>query len=442
MDTYAWLRENGCWLARGSRDTPPTHLLLDGGRVAVADDLHGTFLNAYATGVVRCGGGGGAARPCMVELRTPVFKMFLDIDARYSDCPRDAVALVGGVLCALAAAVAEFFAPAASPESSAATAEVCLSSRSKREADGLWKRGFHIVWPGIMVTAATALRFRAFALARLADVPNPFANDWDSAVDACVYRANGLRMPWSAKGRGDDSFYAPVARVLPDGTVVGVPAPQGVAEVRDHVRRLSIRAFAVDETPVLVPPDPGDELVASPSSAAVHSGDLAHYADVLPALGAALPPSFAGQRFTGLVRGDACFMLRSTSRWCLNLDAEHHSSNVYFVLSRRGVHQRCYCRKDTTEKRKYGTCQDFCSDTWPVPPEVVAAFFDDDDEKSVVGGGGGGAKAAAGGAAAGAGGHRHLPSQVTKRALNLDSLLGRRVEGPAPKQRRGGARRA
>jgi hypothetical protein len=421
----------------------------------VSDDLHGTFLNAYAAGVVR----GGGARPCMVELRTPVFKLFLDIDARYEACPDDALALAGETLRALALAAAEFFdtaplAPLAPPADDApaddapaddapaapapgAEGLVCLSSRSKREADGLWKRGFHVVWPDILVTSATALRFRAFVLPRLADVKSPFANDWDSAVDACVYRSNGLRMPWSAKGRGDDSFYAPVARVLPDGAVVPTSPPQGVAEVREHVRRLSIRAFAVDETPVLVPPDPEDpEIAAISPAAAVHSGDLAHYADVLPALGAALPLCFAGQRFTGLVRGDACFMLRSTSRWCLNLEAEHRSSNVYFVLSRRGVHQRCYCRKDTAEKRKYGMCKDFCSDAWPVPPEVVAAFFDDDDGAvSVV-------AAKAGGQAGGAGSqHRHLPSQVTKRALNLDSLLGRRVEA-APAKRRGGQKRA
>lgn len=429
---YAWLRNQGCWLAKGSHDTPPTHLLLDGGRVAVSEHLHGAFLNAYAAAVVR----GGGTRPCIVELRTPVFKLFLDIDARYAEDPRDGVVdMAAPVLAAMAGAAADFFQSASAAGSAAGSAAagsdmvVCLSSASKQESDR-WKRGFHVVWPDICVTAATALRFRAFLLDRLAaDVANPFDNDWDSLVDACVFKANGLRMPWSAKGRGDDSYYVPVAVVRGDGTPKPIEEPRGVSDVREHVRRLSVRTFCTDETPVLVPPDDVDiaaAAAAAGSPAAVHSGDLAPFADVLPALEAALPPQFCGQKFSGLVKGEACFMLRSTSRWCLNLDAEHRSSNVYFVLTRKGVHQRCYCRKDTTERRKYGMCQDFSSDVWPVPPEVVDAFFHDEIKHHSGGVGGG----------SGTQQHRAMPSQVTKRALNMDTLLDRRLQCGATRRRR------
>ena len=407
---YAWLRAHGCWLARGAKQ-PATHLLLDGGRAAVSDELHGAFLNAYAAAVVR---GRAGAAPCLVELRTPVFKLFVDIDARFVEEPHDPAAAAEGVLRVLARVVSETFTPAAADDDTLG-ALVCVSTKAKREKDGLWKRGLHVIWPRVLATPETALLFRDAALAALADEPapfaNPFANDFANAIDACVYRSNGLRMPWSAKGKGDAAVYVPVARVSPGGDVAAVPEPTTVPEVRDLVRQLSIRTYGEPATDTTLA---GDDDPAAPdhaAAAAVSTGDLAQYGDVLEALDAALPVQFAGQRFTGLVRGDGCFMLRSTSRWCGNLGREHRTNNVYFVLTRKGVHQRCYCRCDTTDGRQYGLCKDYCSDTWPVEAHVVEAFF-------------AGEVAAPTATEA----HRPLPSQSTKRALSFDRLLEQRAE--------------
>lgn len=400
---YEWLRGRGCWLTRGTVDRPATHLMLDGGRAAVPDDMQNTFLNAYASSVVR----NGPASACIVELRTPVFRLFLDVDARWAEEPPPDVLQAPGVCGVLTAALAA--AREAFPDADT-DAVVC----------GGWKHGLHVTWPEVFVTAATALEFRKLLLDKLVPVFGddvPFASPLDAVIDACVFRANGLRMVWAGKGRGAKQHYAPIAELRGAG-VFPVQQVVGVSGVREYVRRLSVRSPGQDATFSTLNTDASGPDASAAASSTVVGGNLTGYADVLPALDAALPLQFVGQKFVGLVRGEACFMLRSTSRWCGNLGRTHRTNNVYFVLTRKGIHQRCYCRCDTLDGRKYGLCKDYSSETWPVTPEVLAVFFDAADPPPV---------------------HAQdaplLPSQVAKSALDMGSLLARRVEAPTGRKR-------
>ena len=218
---YSWLRDNGCWMRRTPVADPsrvvhaPTHLMLDGGRAEVTDEKHAAFLNAYATSVVR----DGPASASIAEQRTPVFKLFLDIDARWNAKPPDDILEapgVGDVLLAASAAVCHAF-----PEvSRAAAVAAAVTASSTASATGeVWKRGLHVVWADVHVTPETALAFRKELLIALADadVASAFAAPMDDIIDACVFKSNGLRMPWSGKGKSDQTYYAPVARLVKDG---------------------------------------------------------------------------------------------------------------------------------------------------------------------------------------------------------------------------------
>lgn len=429
---YDWLRARGYWLppahlSSGTEPPPaPTHLLLDGGRARVPDESHGAFLNAYAASLARCPG----RRPCVVELRTPVFRMFLDLDTRFSGAAPAAAAVAGPLLRGVFARLSALLADA--PDAPPPRALVCAASRAKDERDGTVKLGFHVVWPEVLVTAATALELRRRMVESLADVEPAslgLASDWDSVLDASVYRANGLRMPWSGKGRGDDRFYDLRWTLTPGGELEPVEAAS-VSALRDALRQLSVRTFSRDATLRL---DAAGAAAAErpPEGDSLAPRSLAAYADVLPALAAALPAEFAGQKFTGLMATERCFMLRSTARFCFNVCREHCTSNVYFTLTRRGVCQRCYCRKDTTEGRKYGVCKDFVSEWWPVPASVVRAFFppdeDAEDEEPA-------SKPA---------GVAPMPSRAAKSYLRIEALMARsrpQLLAPAGKRRKAAAK--
>lgn len=427
---YEWLRQRRYYVSRRPDDPAAsgrvTHLMMDGGVAAVPRDAHGAFLNAYAASLVRC----RDSPPCLVELRTDVFKMFVDLDTRFLDAGAAAeagrdLAGVRGLLERVAALV--------DPE---AEMLVCASSRAKQEG-AVCKQGFHLVWPDVLVRAPAALRLRDRLVQEL-PAPETFglAGVWDAIVDASVYRANGLRMPWSAKGRHDDRVYE-LRYAWRDGEM-RPETPTTVSALRAAVHRLSIRTF--DREPTVVAAADGDVDAETGAQAGAQAGahgvlrggaavstSLTAYADVLPALAAALPIEFLGQRFTASVtigESSGTFVLRSTARYCFNLGRAHRTNNVYFVLTPRGVHQRCYCRCETAEGRRYGMCKDFASEVWPVPAEVVTAFFGEgvsegDDRPPP----------------------RRMPATVApmpsraSKSLNLDSLLAR---SRATKRKKGG----
>lgn len=362
---YDWLRGRGYWLA-ASADTPPSHLLLDGGKVAVPDEAHGAFLSAYAASLARH----PDRPPCMVEVRTPVFKMFVDLDTVFpsdEDATRFRERTVVELAQRLCVAVGS------------EDCVVCAADSTKPAGEGV-KQGYHLVWPEVLVTARTALALRDRMLDVAAQVAPGF--DWPKTLDASVFRSSGLRMPWSAKGRGDARVYTPLLRVREGGAVEHLDVRK-VSEVRQFLHALTIRTFRRDPTLLLDDGggEDGDDGDRAPSTAAAGTrASLAAYADVLPRLADCLPLQFAGQKFTSLIRSEHCYMLRSTSRFCFNLGRTHNTNNVYFALTRRGISQRCYCRCDTTQGRKYGMCKDFSSDAWQVPREVMDVFFPPDDD--------------------------------------------------------------
>ena len=340
-----WLHR---WRVSAGGGGPASHLCLDGGRLLVKDADHADFLNAYAAAVVR------GVVPCVVETRTPVFRFFVDVDAKVPD---PAAFDVRGVCLAIAAAVDA----AVSPPPACV---VCVPSEPSEA-----KIGVHLHFPAVTVTPSTALWLRGRIVDALAG--GLLDLDWARVIDAAVYRGSGLRLPWSGKRAGDTRVYAPAARIV-EGVWEDVPPVAGVAATRAWVHELSVRDFG--GTASLHSPR-GDGDGDGDAGVRVCAESLTAYADVLPLVDAVLPVQHAGQRFVGVVSLGDVFMLRSTSRWCGNIGRAHHSNNVYFQVSRAGVCQRCYCRCDTTEGRRHGLCKDYSSATWQLPDKVTDAFF-------------------------------------------------------------------
>lgn len=395
---YDWARSRGYWTRDDSR--VPTHLLLDGGKLCIPDEFHGSFLNSYAASLARC----PDRRPCVVELRTPVFKLFVDLDTRYHTLETAAHARSNGIP-DLVKAMTDVV---SSITETTVRALVCASSAPKMESADAWKMGFHIVWPDVRVNSRTALHVRQVFLAQLPS-PETFGlkETWETIIDKAVYKANGLRMPWSAKGKGDDRFYELVYELNDRGYVPCTPTT--VSGVREALHVLSIRTFLLNAT--LDVQEAASDEDTTPSTTT--SLSLMAYSDVLDKVAAALPVEFLGQKFTGIVSTDHCFMIRSTARYCINLGRAHRTNNVYFMLTKKGVCQRCFCRCETTEGRMYGMCKDFSSQYWKLPDDAMRAFFPDVESSQLED-----AHAKSHSLSA-------MPSRVGKTYLSLDKLESR-----------------
>lgn len=357
----AWLRERKHWQTKGQEDgLSPTHLFLTGGKARVPDDMATLFLNAYANAIVR------GDTPSISECRTPVFRLFMDLDIKAKTSSLDTLRDIGLFI----AQQASMFFVCEVPEVTVLTTQPKVIVGTENV-----KHGVHLVWANVFTSSHIALAFRTILVEKLeTKFKDLFCISWDSIVDVCVYKSSGLRMPFSYKGT-EPRFYAPSATIL--GSMwhdTPAPATLTVSFVREWVLKTSIRAPGILRTPlhegIEVPDGDGKDHTLDATYAS-----LSEFAHVLPRLDAALPFVYVGQKFVSVLRMDNCFIIRSSSRYCANLGRAHNTNNVYFVLTRQGISQRCYCRCETTDGRKFGMCKDFSGECHEVHAEIIDAFF-------------------------------------------------------------------
>lgn len=353
---------------------------MDGGALFVPPSDAASFINALAAEVVR-----GVPRH-VVERRTPVFRLFFDLDAHVSDgCEPDWAAVLD-VLCRAALECFE-----AADDAAAPLALACRAPRRRLPADRS-KCGFHVHFPRVVVSSPVAMAVRARCLDALqAAFPDALANDWASALDAAVFHGSGLRLPWMRKGRSADpsAVYAPWRELDAAGRWLECDPEAALASVSTVRRYLGLCSIRCADAPptaiargaladaVLLELDEADETGAA--SVARFGGrhvSTAKYADALHKLDEVLPVQFIGQRVTAVIELDSVFFLRSSSRYCLNIGRPHSTNNVFFLLRPGGICQKCYCRCNTLDGRRSGKlCKDFSSELWPVPLDVTSAFF-------------------------------------------------------------------
>lgn len=293
-----------------------THVLLTGGRLHVPEEDRVAFLEAYAADVA-------SGRELHVVERTVggTYSMFADIDLKATD---------GASAAALAAAVLEITVGALPPE---LRRQAVVCSRRWSPADR--KIGMHFTFGGLRVNDAAARRLRDLWVHAIACSPCAGSGRewWEGAIDAAVYRNNGLRMPWSHKGKGSgpETVYVPSHTIeVVDGTPVVRRAEVAVAaDMHEIVRWLqmaSLRAGPGEATAVAATP-PRRPL----SHRSKTEGIPDEYRD-----------SVTGAR--RLCTGAVAVSL--SSRSCRIAGRDHSSNHVYLLVYDDGrVVQRCHSAK-------------------------------------------------------------------------------------------------
>lgn len=364
-----------------------THLLLTGGKLKVSDASHAEFLAEYANSVAR------GERTSIVERRTPVFRLFFDLDIH--DPHPGADDLLRGAMLAICALARTWFV------SGGHHATVL-----RKDVDSPDKLGVHLVVEDVFVTSGTAVAFRDHVVEQLRQVV-PDA-PWDEIVDPAVFKGSGLRLPWAPK-KTSPAVYLPAAEIRGED-IIKIEPPTTAADIRHWIRRLSIRAPDENATPV------AKEYAAAACGVSTDSGSsepttslqLRDYETVLTPEHLRIPAAYEPQKITSIHRvGESVVVLRSSSKKCANKGyEEHRSSNVYFVILRRGVmYQRCYCRKTQSDDRATDLpCSEFASPSWPVSKDLIGRLFPDNflPDAAVV-----------------------LPSKKKSSSTGLDALLSR-----------------
>ena len=109
-------------------------------------------------------------------------------------------------------------------------------------------------------------------------------------------------------------------------------------------------------------------------------------------------------------------MFRHSSRYCENVGRNHKSSNTYFLVSKAGMRQCCYSRKEEDVGQKYCRCSDFRGEYIKLPASLTEELFPDEDDKKNLP-------------------PPPMPSSSIEHFLSLDSMIARAQKKPVAKKK-------
>lgn len=355
---YDWLKERGHWIGLND-DRTCTHVFLDGGKCHVSAVDMPAFYDKYAEVLAR------GTSQYVVEQRTPVFRLFMDVDIRSrSSIESDTIERINTCLHECSRS---FFTPLASPMI------VCTVPERRLPADGSYKRGVHLHWKGVLVTSSKAMSFRTFCLQKCIDTfGESFLNKWNDILDPSVYKSSGLRIVGSSK-RDVPGVYWPTEVYYPDGNVLRVPRESVQANMQkwleDTTLRVAEREYGSNHgsNEPLAESDRVKEAFSGKGRLERLSMVDDTYKVVARALETTLPPFFKQCKVTSIYKfvpenkKKACtFVFGTNCRNCMNKPSGPHKSNhVYFKVDQTGIYQRCFDRDEDECDRCTGSCKDF-----------------------------------------------------------------------------------
>jgi len=197
LGAKAWVSKHN-FLALPGKE--PTHTMLDGGLLHVPMTSSNNFHELLAEDL------DNGVNNFIVEYRTPVFKMFADLDILEDNPISDS--RLHGWFCDIQSVMKDIFGkacPAPADESGQDDLRVivCQAPIKTREKNKQFyaKTGVHLIWPNVFVDSETALFVRS---AWIQYFENKYGmrhavNIWEDVFDRSVYEKNGLRMVGSSK---------------------------------------------------------------------------------------------------------------------------------------------------------------------------------------------------------------------------------------------------
>jgi len=192
-DFRRWLYKEGFAIKKGDgKKGGETHLLLNGGRLAVPDERNAEFLTHYAHALFN-----GDWLYVVEKKTSPIYTYMNEFDIKIKDRELtreelDAIVrIVQGIM------------SSAFPGQDVKLAVCTAPPKPATLDDGtpVVQSGVHFLWHSVTVDSATAWQLRAWTLRALEAgmTGMPLATRWAEAFDDCVFEANGLRMIGSRK---------------------------------------------------------------------------------------------------------------------------------------------------------------------------------------------------------------------------------------------------
>ena len=383
-----WLLKNN--LFNKSEDTQiPSHLLYDGGKIYVPRSREHEFLEKYSQELEK------GSKLYYVETRPNTFKYMIDIDI--TDDHYWSLDEITHLVKFIQNIVYDFF--------DKNNVTICAISSEKTKSDGI-HTGIHLIWPKIVVNSQTALIIRRGIVQKLNTDFGPCTKNktWEDTIDECIYTRNGYRMVGSDKIIIKKDNDGKIIDKIPENRelkVVFVMNSEGELK-EEYLKRLKDDYFALSlETSIRYvleiyrkKDSKGMELKKLPkwldddaleiaenkngkknmSSTIVGNKELLIIENIIHTK---LPKDYCKK---GIVKAvtryeDGNILVKTNSRFCMNIGKNHNSCGIYFLIVPNGLYQKCLCTCDNLKGRKKGYCHDYTSEIYKFSDDIRDILF-------------------------------------------------------------------
>jgi len=414
METYNTFKDYERHMyTRKSPGRPHSHTVLssrrDGDAMfkktwSIPNDNLAMFLTTAAKHIVSKYSSGVSAG-CIVEQKSDVFPLFFDIDAK----TRSSCGNFEPILMEIYNAVCEVYKKPVRMYASKAS-KICVLTPATATSTAEYKHGVHMIFPEIFVSTAVAISVRKIVIQSLGSIACPFTNGWENAIDESVLKGSGLRMLWFDKGDAatPERVYVPWLEVsngdikyqeYDDGREVnGIPYLSFNGTVM-MLKKWTIRTPYAKLTECSLPEDDARSVVSAGTTFAAQS--IRVPPEVMVILEKRINSCFKGsllevirkEDHEEILNGDlritavipnlvedevVSYILKTDksdhSRWCINKRSKHTVNNVYFVMSKNQIYQRCFSDHD----HRGVCCKDFRGPRWSIPNKRFQNFFFDE----------------------------------------------------------------
>ena len=272
-------------------------------------------------------------------------------------------------------------------------AEIKYITKPEKEEKNI-KKGFHIHFPEILVNTEIALKIRKMCISKLKMVyGNKFANSFSDILDETVFVKNGLRLTGSRKGcfetvNGKKEFVDQgrpyeLLYVITKSKIDNEATNQIKNDLLSQIKMTSIitgnDAILTEQKELKL--DISDEACYNCDDSEENSDeentknvdnihwnklskDDTRYSAIIRFFDTyAKKYNYYSKDIKRIFYSDnkQIYIIWTKSKYCLNIGREHKSCGTYFKLTNNGLVQKCFCKCDTQDGRKWGYCHSFSS---------------------------------------------------------------------------------
>ena len=391
-----WLRITNQYSSE-NEDVKPTHLMLNGYKLYIKSENLELFYKKYTEALEE------NADLYVVECKRNIFKLFFDLDfllskEKYSEIIEKKIEsnVFTEIIRIINDIIYDFYNKYY--DCIVTTAEIKYVKKLYKNEENpenvsyieFIKKGFHLHFPEININKNYALEIRKTCLSKLSTYKDYFENSINDIVDEHVFTSSGLRMTGSKKGH----FISQTKEFVCEGRPYNLLFTLKDNIINDEYKKEldSNLLKLITNTSIITSIDYITNIINNPNLECddcdeednnlsddynkqgswnrLSKDDIKHI-EILRYFNC----NVKDYKIRDIKRiyysdNESVYILCSQSKYCSNLGKNHNSEHIYFKLNREGICQKCFCKCDTMDGRKYGFCKDFSSTIIPCTPHL------------------------------------------------------------------------